>query len=1095
MRFEDGDSCLSLGYNNYYDSGEGLFYDCPLDTLYLGRALNYNTSSSYGHSPFGYNATLRTAVISDCVMNIGERLFYGCSSLVGVEIGSGVTSIGSYAFYNCDALTSINIPNSVTSIGDYAFRNCDALTSATIGNGVKNIPSYMFYDCNNLVNVELGDSVTSLGEYAFSATNIFAMELPATLTHIGYNALPPSMLRLTCNTATPPTLLNDSYGNYQNLGNISIVYVPTGCGAAYRAVYPWSSKVIVDGSGVAVNVSVTPGMLGEEILTQANYLADVNYLTVSGSINDVDINNIKNSMPNLLTIDMSGLDMKSIPSEMFNSRRALLSVILPNNVETIEWAAFYNCVNIESMVFPEGLKKICGGGYWYPEDGSFNGCTSLKTVSFPSTLEEIEGHAFRDCSSLREVEFKSGLKRIGYYAFYRCSNLRNIIFNKGLEFIGDFAFESCTALRSIVVPETLRDLSVGAFRNCSSLENITLDGLTSIGKNYYTSNSSGVFEGCTSLTTVEIPEGVTYVGSNTFRNCTNITEVSLPSTLVNCGETPFAGCNKLSDVTCLALLPPTLASGLLTLEDMGLPLQRTLYVPEWTMNRYKLTSGWAAFSAVVPISNFYPASINIVNDAVLTLPAAGLPANYKPDMKIEPGTTSMEGYAYGVSASLHLRGNGTLSLSNFVMDCGYNASMAQLLNEAEMTADSVAVEMYLESYRNSSTWNFLSFPFDVKVSDIVTNCDWVIRKYDGEARANGDLNNTWVTVPYDSILHAGQGYIWSCSGGDFAIPAMDNDNKNMIFADSTCYVPLTEYASEYISNSSWNLVGNPYPCYYDISKLGYTAPVTVWENNTYSAYSPVDDSYILKPFEAFFVQCPENVKSIAFESDGRQLSAPASAPSPAPSHTRGAKVSREVINITLDNGESSDRTRVVINDAAKMDYEIACDAAKFMSGDAAIPQIYTVSGNDKYAINERPLNDGIVEVGTRFGMDGSYTIALQGTCGMSVVLVDLKNGTETDLTAGGYTFMAETSDINRFEIRVNAKENTTAVEVVSAETVVTATADAIMVANPAGADVEVYNLAGMLVASGEGRSLTFNVAQGVYVVKVNGVSHKIAVMK
>ena len=197
----------------------------------------------------------------------------------------------------------------------------------------------------------------------------------------------------------------------------------------------------------------------------------------------------------------------------------------------------------------------------------------------------------------------------------------------------------------------------------------------------------------------------------------------------------------------------------------------------------------------------------------------------------------------------------------------------------------------------------------------------------------------------------------------------------------------------------------------------------------------------------------------------------------------------------MDNGESSDRTRVVINDAAKVDYEISCDAAKFLSDNNTIPQIYTVEGNDKFAINERPLNSGIVELGTRFGMDGSYTIALQGACNMTVVLVDRKTGAETDLANGEYTFMADTKDSNRFELRINTKENTTAVEVVSAETAVTATADAIMVANPAGANVEIYNLAGMLVASGEGRSLTFNVAQGVYVVKVNGVSHKIAVKK
>ncbi len=54
LRIEDGESTLSLGYNYCSSSytGEGLFYDCTLETLYLGRNLSYNTGYDYGYSPF-----------------------------------------------------------------------------------------------------------------------------------------------------------------------------------------------------------------------------------------------------------------------------------------------------------------------------------------------------------------------------------------------------------------------------------------------------------------------------------------------------------------------------------------------------------------------------------------------------------------------------------------------------------------------------------------------------------------------------------------------------------------------------------------------------------------------------------------------------------------------------------------------------------------------------------------------------------------------------------------------------------------------------------------------------------------------------------
>ncbi|MBQ1968461.1 MAG: leucine-rich repeat domain-containing protein, partial [Flavobacteriales bacterium] len=108
LRIEDGDTELSLGQNLYDSSneGQGLFFDCALDTLYLGRNLKYDTSSSYGYSPFANN-----------------------KSLTSVTIGNSVTCIGKYAFYKCSGLTSVTIPNSVTRIGDSAFLNCNSLVT------------------------------------------------------------------------------------------------------------------------------------------------------------------------------------------------------------------------------------------------------------------------------------------------------------------------------------------------------------------------------------------------------------------------------------------------------------------------------------------------------------------------------------------------------------------------------------------------------------------------------------------------------------------------------------------------------------------------------------------------------------------------------------------------------------------------------------------------------------------------------------------------------------------------------------------------------------------------------------------------------
>ena len=92
LRIEDGTEILSLGYNS--TSYENPFYDCPLETLYLGRDLSYKAGNNK------YNP------------------FYNKSTLKSVTIGNSVTRIGERAFYNCSGLTSVTIPNSVTRIGE-----------------------------------------------------------------------------------------------------------------------------------------------------------------------------------------------------------------------------------------------------------------------------------------------------------------------------------------------------------------------------------------------------------------------------------------------------------------------------------------------------------------------------------------------------------------------------------------------------------------------------------------------------------------------------------------------------------------------------------------------------------------------------------------------------------------------------------------------------------------------------------------------------------------------------------------------------------------------------------------------------------------
>lgn len=169
LHIEDGCAELEIGHgewnkeaskNSTYDYYYGIFRDCPLESLYIGRNLTYQLREDnfIYDSPFKEIKTLKSVTIGDSVTVIGESLFEECRNLSCAIIGNNVTRIGNYTFSRCDSLTNISIPRSVTTIGRDAFSHCYSITSITIPNSVKKIGYDAFYKCTLLKYVTIEDS-------------------------------------------------------------------------------------------------------------------------------------------------------------------------------------------------------------------------------------------------------------------------------------------------------------------------------------------------------------------------------------------------------------------------------------------------------------------------------------------------------------------------------------------------------------------------------------------------------------------------------------------------------------------------------------------------------------------------------------------------------------------------------------------------------------------------------------------------------------------------------------------------------------------------------------------------------------------------
>lgn len=107
--------------------------------------------------------------------------------------------------------------------------------------------------------------------------------------------------------------------------------------------------------------------------------------------------------------------------------------------------------------------------------------------------------------------------------------------------IGGGAFEGCSSLTSINIPDSVTSIYGSAFKGCSSLTSINLpDGVTYIGIN--------TFEGCSSLTSINIPDGVTYIGQWAFGGCIGLTSITIPDSITSIGVRVFCNCTGLTSI-------------------------------------------------------------------------------------------------------------------------------------------------------------------------------------------------------------------------------------------------------------------------------------------------------------------------------------------------------------------------------------------------------------------------------------------------------------------------------------------------------------------------------------------------------------------
>ena len=288
--------------------------------------------------------------------------------------------------------------------------------------------------------------------------------------------------------------------------------------------------------------------IGEYAFSDCNNLVEVN---LPDTVETIGLQAFRYCNMSTITIPASVTKMSS---EVFSYCRSLSEVIFQPGTTRIWDYEFYGCSSLTEITIPETVTSIGSGAFTstgltsvvIPNgvvslgSDAFSRCKNLNSVTLPATLTEVPDSLFSDCSSLTNVTMPNGITAIGSHAFSNCISLSKINLPDSVTEIKSSAFSMTKSLTSVHFPAGLQTIGDNAFIY-SEITSVTLQNVTSIGKN--------AFSSCSSLEKVVLPENtLTTIGEEAFSYCNKLASIQLPDSITTIGARAFYYANSLKNI-------------------------------------------------------------------------------------------------------------------------------------------------------------------------------------------------------------------------------------------------------------------------------------------------------------------------------------------------------------------------------------------------------------------------------------------------------------------------------------------------------------------------------------------------------------------
>ena len=269
---------------------------------------------------------------------------------------------------------------------------------------------------------------------------------------------------------------------------------------------------------------------------------------VKNDDNTITITDCDTSYSGTLIIPQTIEDMPvtGIRESALDNCSFLTELVIPETVVSIGSNICQKCLSLQKITVAQNNNNFSSDEYGilYNKDKSVLYCcppsNGITVFTVPDTVTKLSFRAFYECSNLESVVFNDKITEISS-TFYGCSSLKSVTLPEGLKIIDAFAFYKCTSLINIRIPDEVTLIGTHAFDGCKSLREISIPDSVSEMRNH-------AFSYCTDLRSVKLSKNLSVIDEDAFRNDPNLTSIDIPPSVASIGSSAFYGCTNLRNV-------------------------------------------------------------------------------------------------------------------------------------------------------------------------------------------------------------------------------------------------------------------------------------------------------------------------------------------------------------------------------------------------------------------------------------------------------------------------------------------------------------------------------------------------------------------